>query len=319
MMRERLVVSVFLAILTHFILLLVLQLVLKFERSRIPEYSGPLYVTLGETPDVAPVIEKAQEPKQLPRMEREQPRVEQQPTEQARPEQGSESAGFPRIRSVPTPETTQEITERPRTGLRFLDTEKTPSSDERYLPPEQEAYQSPPAQAETSREPAPAQAVPAPRQSEARPQEEPDQPSVLDLRRLDSSLTQTDTSTGTASGSREGGPTSQPATGAESTAAQEGREGIVILWDDPSQGREPTYTPRPQIPTWVSEQGLRLQVVVSFVLTPEGYLRDVMVEQGSGYSDVDTAVVVALKLWKFRPVSSTRTVTGRVPYTIIPR
>ena len=39
MMRERLVVSVFLAILTHFILLLVLQLVVKFERSRIPEYS----------------------------------------------------------------------------------------------------------------------------------------------------------------------------------------------------------------------------------------------------------------------------------------
>ena len=71
MMRERLVVSVFLAILTHFILLLVLQLVVKFERSRIPEYSGPLYVTLGETPDVAPVIEKAQEPKQLPRMDRE--------------------------------------------------------------------------------------------------------------------------------------------------------------------------------------------------------------------------------------------------------
>ena len=272
-MRERLVVSVFLAILTHFILLLVLQLVVKFEKSRIPEYSGPLYVTLGETPDVAPVIEKAQEPKQLPRMEREQPRVEQQPTEQARPEQGSESAGLPRIRSVPTTETTQETTERPRTGLRFLDDpEETPSSDERYLPPEQEAYQSPPAQAETSREPVSAQEVPAPRQS-VRPQEESDQPSVLELRRLDSDLTETDTSTGTESSSREGGPTSQPATGVESTAAQEGREGIEILWDDPSQGREPTSTPRPQIPAWVSRQGLRLKVVVSFVLTPQGLLR----------------------------------------------
>ena len=138
-MRERLVISVFLAILTHFVLLLVLQLVLKFERSRIPEYSGPLYVTLGETPDVAPVIEKAQEPKQLPRMKREQPRVEQKPTEPARPEPGSESAGLPRIRSVPTPETTQETTERPRTGLRFLEPAKTPSSDERYLPPAEQA------------------------------------------------------------------------------------------------------------------------------------------------------------------------------------
>ena len=317
-MRERLVVSVFLAILTHFILLLVLQLVVKFERSRIPEYSGPLYVTLGETPDVAPVIEKAQEPKQLPRMDREQPRVEQQPAEQARPEQGSESAGLPRIRSVPTTETTQEPTERPRTGLRFLDTEKTPSSDERYLPQEREALQSPPAQAESSREPVPAQEVPAPRQS-VRPQEEQDQPPVLDLSRLDSSLTQTDTSTGTESGSREGGPTSQPATGAESTAAQEGREGIVILWDDPSQGREPTDTPRPQIPAWVSKQGLRLRVVVSFVLTPQVVLRDVTVEQSSGYSEVDTAVSEALRLWKFPAVFSTRAVKGRVPYKIIPR
>jgi TonB family protein len=103
------------------------------------------------------------------------------------------------------------------------------------------------------------------------------------------------------------------------TSPQEGREGIGILWDDPSQGREPTYTPRPQIPAWVSEQGLSLQVVVSFELAPQGVLRDVKVEQSSGYSDVDAAVLEALRRWKFRPVSSSRTVTGRIPYTIIPR
>jgi TonB family protein len=316
-MRERLVVSIFLAILFHFILLLVLQLMLKLERSRIPEYTGPLYVTLGETPDVAPVIEKAEEPRQLPRMEREQPRVEQRTPDQ--PAQAGESAGTPRVWSVPTPETTPEPTTRPRTGLRFLDREQKPSSDERYLPPEEQAYQSPPAPTETARQPLPAEVSPAPRVSEVRPQEESDQPSELDLRRLDSTLAQPESGPGSEGGSREGGPATQPATGVESTAAQEGQEGIVILWDDPSQGREPTYTPRPQIPAWVSKQGLRLQVVVSFVLTPQGVLRDVEVEQGSGYSDVDAAVLEALRRWKFRPVSSTRTVTGRVPYTIIPR
>jgi TonB family protein len=315
MMRERLVVSVFLAILVHFILLLVFQLVLKIERTRIPEYTGPLYVTLGETPDEAPVIEKAEEPRQLPPMEREQPRVEQSSTEQA---QGSVASSLPLLRPVPTPETTRESTSRPRTGLRFLDQPETPSSDERYLPPDQEGYQSPPAQSQTQREPAPSREVPALRESEVRPSEESDESSVLDLRRLDSSLTQSD-DTGSRSGSLEGGPAAQPTTGAQSTSAQEGREGIVILWDDPSQGREPTYTPRPQIPAWVSDQGLRLQVVVSFELTPQGVLRDVKVEQGSGYSDVDAAVLEALRRWKFRPVSSARTVTGRVPYTIIPR
>jgi TonB family protein len=92
-----------------------------------------------------------------------------------------------------------------------------------------------------------------------------------------------------------------------------------ILWDDPSQGRDPTSTPRPQIPGWVSQQGLRLQVMVSFVLTPEGVLRDVRVVRGSGYSDVDAAVLDALRRWKFPPVSSSRSVVGRVPYSIIPR
>jgi TonB family protein len=317
-MRERLVVSVFLAILVHFILLLVLQLMLQLERSRIPEYSGPLYVTLGETPEEAPVIEKAEEPRQLPPMERVQPQVEQSSAEPAEQAQGNVASSLPLLRPAPSPETSRESTSPPHTGLRFLDKPETPSSNEPYLPPEQEAYQSPPAPAQSQRQPAPAESVPAPRQSEIRPAEESEQPSVLDFRRLDSSLAQSD-DTGSRSGSREGGPAAQPSTGAPATSAQEGREGIVIQWDDPSQGREPTYTPRPQIPQWVSEQGLRLQVVVSFELTPQGVLRDVKVEQGSGYSDVDAAVLEALRRWKFRPVSSNRTVTGRVPYTIIPR
>ena len=312
-MRERLVVSVFLAILVHFILLLVLQLVLKLERTRMPEYTGPLYVTLGETPDVAPVIEKQEEPRQLPPMEREQPRVEQSAAEQ-----GGAASGQPLLRPVLTPETTRESTARPQTGLRFLDQPETPSSDERYLPPEPQGTQSPPAKTETSPQPAPAREVPAPGQNEVRPAEEPEQPSVLDLRSLDSSIAQSEDA-GSQSGGREGGPAAQPSAGAQSTSAQEGREGIVILWDDPSEGREPTFTPRPQIPAWVSKQGLRLQVVVSFELTPQGVLRDVKVEQGSGYPDVDAAVLEALRRWKFRPVSSTRTVKGRVPYTIIPR
>jgi TonB family protein len=313
-MRERLFVSVFLAILVHFILLLVLQLVLKLEHTRVPEYSGPLYVTLGETPEVAPVIEKAQEPKQLPKLEQEQPQVEQTATDLA--DQASAAANLPHLR--PAPDTTQEPTARPRTGLRFLDSEQPPSSDEPFLPPDREAFQSPPAQTQELKEPVPDLGTPVPGQSEVRPQEDSDQPSVLDLRSLDSSLSQT-SSTGTESGSREGAPASTSKTGTQSTSVQEGREGIVILWDDPSQGREPTYTPRPQIPAWVSQQGLRLQVVVSFVLTPQGVLRDVRVEQGSGYSDVDAAVLEALRRWKFRPVSSTRTVVGRVPYSIIPR
>ena len=56
-------------------------------------------------------------------------------------------------------------------------------------------------------------------QDEVRPSEESES-SVLDLRRLDSSLTQSDDA-GSQSGIREGGPTAQPTTGAQSISAQE--------------------------------------------------------------------------------------------------
>jgi TonB family protein len=312
-MRERLVVSVFLAILVHFILLLVLQLMLKLERPRIPEYTGPLYVTLGETPEEAPVIEKAEEPRQLPPMKREQPRVEQSSAEP-----GGAASGPPLLRPVPTPETQPAAPS--RSPLTFLGEAQKPSSNESYLPPEQEAYQSPPAQAQTSPQPVPAQQAPVPEETPVMPEEESDQALLLEgeMQRLDQSLSQSGQS-GARSGSQEGGPAAQPATGVQSTSAQEGRD-YEIEWEDSSQGRDPTDMPQPKIPDWVSKQGLRLQVVISFELTSQGVLRNVKVERSSGYTEVDNVVRDALIHWRFPPVASnTGTVTGRITYTIIPR
>jgi TonB family protein len=314
-MRERLIVSVFIAVLLHFILLLVLQLLLKFERSRIPEYSGPLYVTLGETPDVVPAAEKTPEPRQSPRPQRQQPRAEQSPG-QSGPQQGGVAAGVPRPRSAPSE--TEQPEARPRTGLRFLEEpQREPASDERYLPPEPNALQNPPAQRQ-SRRPAPAQQTPAPQDTEVRPQEQPEGSPLLDLRSLDSSLAQPGGAAEASGGSRSGSSSQQGSAG-QSGSAQEGREGIVIEWTNPSFGRNPTQTPRPAIPAWVSRQGVRLTVVVSFVLTPQGVLQDVKVEQSSGYSDVDSAVQDALRRWKFPSISTSDYVTGRIPYTIIPQ
>ncbi len=75
----------------------------------------------------------------------------------------------------------------------------------------------------------------------------------------------------------------------------------------------------PRIPQWVSEQGLQLKVVVAFVLTPQGILSSVHLEESSGYSDVDSAVLEAVRKWKFKAVRSNRLVRGRLPYKIIPK
>jgi TonB family protein len=320
-MRERLVISVLLAILVHFVLLLVLQLALQIERSRVPEYSGPLYVTLADAPLEQPVVEQAREPRRA-QPEPAAPRSEQAAGEQRQPtpEPGAPPASAPHLRPAPLPETGQPQTgEQPRTGLRMLPPETTPRSDERYLPTEQEAYQAPPAQRRSDETPVPSQAVPAPRETEVRPEKEPEQPPVLDLGRLDSNLSGQGGGEATDTGTRTGGEAGRPGAAGGTAAAQEGREGVVIHWDNPAEGREAIDMPKPVLPKWVSEQGERLQVVVSFELTPEGVLRDVKVEHSSGYSKVDAAVLDALRRWRFRPVSSNTMVNGEVTYTIIPR
>ena len=70
---------------------------------------------------------------------------------------------------------------------------------------------------------------------------------------------------GTASGAGGGG--------AGGTAAEAGGGGGQgIKWDQPAAAavRKLLASPRPQIPPWVSKQGLRLTVLVSFTLTPDG-------------------------------------------------
>ncbi|MBA7546718.1 hypothetical protein ES705_39113 [subsurface metagenome] len=107
------------------------------------------------------------------------------------------------------------------------------------------------------------------------------------------------------------------APGSARQPADPDQSGFVIEWEDPASGREAVTMVLPRIPQWVSEQGLQLKVVVAFVLTPQGILSSVHLEESSGYSDVDSAVLDAVRKWKFKAVRSNRLVRGRLPYRII--
>jgi TonB family protein len=123
-----------------------------------------------------------------------------------------------------------------------------------------------------------------------------------------------------------GGTGASPAAGGAPGGAQSGagqgavsQEGISIVFDDPTLGREPTSTPPPKIPKWVSEAGLRLTQEISFVLTPQGVLHSVRTVKSSGHSDVDTAVLAAVRGWKFKPApASAGNIQGTVVYSIVP-
>ena len=88
-----------------------------------------------------------------------------------------------------------------------------------------------------------------------------------------------------------------------------------LTWED-SQNREAVSLANPVIPDWVSRQGLNLRVVISFILVPQGFLININLKESCGYTDVDTAVINAVRNWRFKAVNSTINVKGSVTYYI---
>ena len=138
----------------------------------------------------------------------------------------------------------------------------------------------------------------------------------IPFERLDAVLKDTDTSsilgdkeTRNESGSQTSEPHSESST-----------SDIDIEWEDARVGGSRILLSRinPRLPGWVSQEGLRLKVVVSFVLTPEGILTAVK-EEESDYSEVAAAVVEAIRKWKFKPSLGARNIKGKITYLILPK
>jgi TonB family protein len=95
-----------------------------------------------------------------------------------------------------------------------------------------------------------------------------------------------------------------------------GESTYQITWEDPAQGRNPVNTPVPDLPP-EARRGDRLQLVVEFTLTPSGFLSTVLQTKSCGITEVDNAVVAAVRRWTFEPVRSNRNVRGQVTFVIV--
>ncbi len=140
----------------------------------------------------------------------------------------------------------------------------------------------------------------------------------LDLGSLDTALAGAGAGTGAAGAlPRGGGGTSAAGSGGTATGTG-GQGGFSITWDRPAAGRERRLlsAPKPKIPAWVGTQGLTLRVVVSFSVSPEGVVSQPRLDKSCGYSDVDAAVVEAVRLWRFSADQTAATIRGQVPYEI---
>ncbi len=93
-----------------------------------------------------------------------------------------------------------------------------------------------------------------------------------------------------------------------------------VNWAKPEAnvGRFPISTPAPQIPAWVATQGLTLFVTIGFTLQPNGVMAAVVLDKTSGYAQVDSALIDAIRRWRFNAASASApiSVQGSVSYII---
>jgi len=93
-------------------------------------------------------------------------------------------------------------------------------------------------------------------------------------------------------------------------------KGTRISWED-NQVRVPLNNPNPEVPDWVSREGItKLEVAVSFSLTSEGFLTNLKIEKSSGHTDVDESFIVALRKWRYSSGSSVENVKGTGTFSI---
>ncbi|MGM0381372.1 MAG: energy transducer TonB [bacterium] len=72
----------------------------------------------------------------------------------------------------------------------------------------------------------------------------------------------------------------------------------------PSPGtavRDPLTRPLPTMPDWLEEEGEKVRVTVSYDVNREGHLEDITITGSSGYRAVDSAVLEALREWRYEP------------------
>ena len=100
-----------------------------------------------------------------------------------------------------------------------------------------------------------------------------------------------------------------------------GAAGSDIRWDNPSAGarRQLLRDVQPKVPSWVSTQGLRLRVVVSFSISADGVVFQPRIDQSSGYSDFDANVIDAARLMLFSAEASSPPISGKRVYETRPR
>jgi TonB family protein len=310
--RRRLALSILCAMFLHAAFFIMFQYLLPIWTFQIPEYTGPLEVTIEretrpilhesaekvveqkveaeETPPVTEILVPQEKKPQVQPAEQQVTRVHEparRVKESTLPVRGGESSAVSSSRGIPQPEIIEE--EIP-----------APVEEESVMPPiKGRAFQE---------EKTPD--VPFTPESEVESES-----LAFDIEHLDKALGKGEerpVQAGPGTGKTE---RTQPATSRTPSS-----RAPMIEWDNVASARTLTYAgPSPAIPSWVKKEGLDLKLSVSFAVTPEGHTTSVRIRTSSGYTDVDTAVLDTVRKMKFNPDPRSGPVTGTITYIISPK
>ncbi len=342
---ERLVIGFIVAVVFHVILFFIFPLIIKLNSENIPNYGGPVFVSLEEIPSLGRVssVEKAN-PSEVSKREsvaREKKVVSQQKSEAEKIESKRSFEERPLHEEI-SPKTQKDISQAPveqsfsREGEEGIDSIASSGTLSEVIPPTTEETKKSPSLSSSGD----VYTYESENATEKRGIEETanekeggkeknlalskDIYSELDklLKKKEKTSDSSPSRVSGSAGYREISQGEMEKNVEGDISETDGKTlpgGPDIQWDEPAQKRAPLFTPLPIVPEWVSRQGLTLRVAVSFELMPEGIVRSLKIISSSGYSDVDSAVLEALRRWRFEAISGTRVVRGKITYIIKPK
>jgi TonB family protein len=82
--------------------------------------------------------------------------------------------------------------------------------------------------------------------------------------------------------------------------------------EGPAAKRKVLFQKYPDYPMWARRHGLEFEIRLKFWVLPSGEVSLVIIEDSSGYPEIDAKVVRVMKRWKFNRIESTQTQWGMI-------
>jgi len=314
--RRRLALSILCAMFLHAAFFIAFQYLLPVWTFQIPEYRGPLEVTIER--ETRPILRESTEKVVEQKVEQEETPAEEVPAEETSAPQESKPQVQPaeqRVTRAQEPAGRVKESTLPMRGVESYAATTSrgipqPEIVEEEIPaPVEEEWIMPPIKGRTFQDEK-APDIPFTPKSEVETES-----LAFDIEHLDKALEK-----GEEKPVQAGVETGKTQRTKPATSVAPSSRTPMIEWDNVASARTLTYAgPPPAIPSWVKNEGLDLKLSVSFAVTPEGHTTSVRISTSSGYTDVDTAVLDTVRKMKFNPDPKSGPVTGTITYIISPK